>query len=437
MFRCINKNISNLALLSLLFASFAINAAVTSIVPAMRPFPQHVTYWTGTIKPNHVTQATRDLVTQSYYNAWKKEYLKQTPACGPGRYYIYVGKGADATEEVNPNTLNVSEGHGYGMLIFAYMAGFDPSAKTYFDGMLLYWRDHQARSGPGLMAWNQTRVGCKNATKKPDGTAMDDSTAATDGDLDIAYALLLADKQWGSLGKYNYRAEAIKVINAIMAREINPVTFHTALGDWVDPTNFKYFYGARSSDFTLSHMRAFQVASNDPRWINVINSTYNIVERIQRLYSPATGLLPDFIYTTNTGAKPVVGVYLESDHDGSYFNNACRTPWRIAMDYIFYGQAKSFTATNKFNAWIKRKTSGNPALIVDGYKLNGTALGSDNELHYVAPMGVAAMVGATNQVWLNKLWTNIANRPITDSRYFGNTLKMLALITMSGNAWKP
>ena len=155
------------------------------------------------------------------------------------------------------------------------------------------------------------------------------------------------------------------------------------------------------------------------------------------MYSPATGLLPDFIYTTNTGAKPVVGVYLESDHDGSYFNNACRTPWRIAMDYVFYGQAKSLTATNKFNAWIKRKTNSDPALIVDGYKLNGSALGSDNELHYVAPMGVAAMVGATNQVWLNKLWTNIANRPIADSRYFGNTLKMLALITMSGNAWKP
>ena len=147
--------------------------------------------------------------------------------------------------------------------------------------------------------------------------------------------------------------------------------------------------------------------------------------------------MPDFIEAINTGAKPPVGIYLETVNDGSYFNNASRTPWHVATDFLFYGQEKALTATNKFNAWIKRKTNSNPALIVDGYRLNGTAFGSDNELHFVAPAGVAAMVGAANQAWLNKLWTNITARPIANSLYFGNTLKMLALITMSGNAWKP
>ncbi|WP_449437807.1 glycosyl hydrolase family 8 [Pedobacter steynii] len=46
-------------------------------------------------------------------------------------------------------------------------------------------------------------------------------SCATDGDMDIAYALLLADKQWGSSGKINYKAEAISIINALKASIIH------------------------------------------------------------------------------------------------------------------------------------------------------------------------------------------------------------------------
>ena len=57
--------------------------------------------------------------------------------------------------------------------------------------------------------------GCKFPT--PDGK----SYSATDGDLDIAFGLLLADKQWGSAGAINYLAEARKVIAAIKMFEMN------------------------------------------------------------------------------------------------------------------------------------------------------------------------------------------------------------------------
>ena len=40
--------------------------------------------------------------------------------------------------------------------------------------------------------------------------------SATDGDLDIAYALLLADVQWGSIGEINYRGEAERTLEAIV-----------------------------------------------------------------------------------------------------------------------------------------------------------------------------------------------------------------------------
>ena len=56
-----------------------------------------------------------------------------------------------------------------------------------------------------------------------------ESGSATDGDLDIAFALLLADKQWGSGGAY--LAEAKKVIAAIKEKEMNAMTKLPLLAD--------------------------------------------------------------------------------------------------------------------------------------------------------------------------------------------------------------
>lgn len=213
------------AFLSFIAVSISSFAATAPTVVTKRPFPQHVVYAHGAIKPK-VAQATLDSVTGTFYRSWKTKYLRH--GCGAGRYYIFVAEGAKPGDvNIDPNTLTVSEGHGYGMMIFAWMAGYDVNAKTYFDGMVRYWKDHQAVKSPGLMAWKQMK-GCKNATEAKDGD--DGSTSATDGDLDIAYAFLLADKQWGSSGRFNYRQEANKVILAALTHETNPLTHHNFPG---------------------------------------------------------------------------------------------------------------------------------------------------------------------------------------------------------------
>jgi endoglucanase len=408
------------------------NAAPGVATPA-RAFPQHVAYAAGSIRPA-VAQAQLDAATGKFYNEWRRKYLR--PGCG-GRY-IYVAANTTAADDnafINRTTLTVSEAHGYGMLIFAWMAGFDPHAKTYFDGMVRYWIRFKATSGVGLMAWNQV-IGCANATKTPSGVAFDGGTSATDGDLDIAYALLLADKQWGSAGALNYRQLAISAIQAIRLRESNPITHHMLLGDWASPTS-KSYYHTRPSDFTLSHWRAFALATKHAEWTNILNSTYTIIQRLQTVYSPVTGLLPDFAIGVNTGARPPTGQLLEQPTDGAYSYNACRTPWRIGMDFLLYGDRRALTAVTKINTWIQRKSAGDPAKIVNGYRLNGAAIGAGPDLPFSAPLGVSAMVSSANQAWLNKLWASVVAVPVTDGDYFGNTLKMLSMIAMSGNAWKP
>ena len=99
------------------------------------------------------------------------------------------------------------------MLALVMLADADPEAKDLFDGMVRFFLDHPATSDPGPMAWDQVE-GCGNA-----GADVGGSNSATDGDLDIAYALLLADSKWGSTGAFDYRALAQRTLDAILAHE--------------------------------------------------------------------------------------------------------------------------------------------------------------------------------------------------------------------------
>lgn len=318
------------------------------------------------------------------------------------------------------------------MMIMALMAGYDSTAKTRFDGLYRFFKDHLTQKDPPLplMAWLQVEKGCRTR----------DSGTATDGDLDIAYALLLADKQWGSDGDIDYLQEAINVINAIMDKEINREAWlpFLANGDeeWLSKARYKY--GTRPSGFIGDHMRAFESATGDTRWSDVIDAIYTLIVTMQTNYSPLTGLLPDFVQDTNTAPRPVSRDYLEGRWDGQYSWNACRVPWRLGTDYLTSGDTRALDALDKINAWIREKTGERPSQIVSGYTRGGKPFG--NELHpmaFVAPFGVGAMVSMDNQEWLDRIWNLTVNRPRRMEDYYGNTLKLLAMITMSGNWWQP
>src|SRR5581483_5861742 len=120
---------------------------VNAQAPAF-PFPQHVVYTTGSIKPNNQTQVQLDNEVINFYNAWKPVYLKA--GCTAGEYYI---------EYINGNEICVSEGQGYGMVIVAYMAGYDPNAKTYYDGLYQWYKTHPSTINTTLMNWQQG-TGC-------------------------------------------------------------------------------------------------------------------------------------------------------------------------------------------------------------------------------------------------------------------------------------
>ena len=414
-----------LRLMLALSANFFATRAGAADAPALRPFPQHTRYAAGSILPGHVSQAQRDDAALAFYRSWKAKYL--VPSRTPGQFYVRVdeeqGKGK------GPKKIAISEGHGYGMLIAAFMAGTDPQARELFDGLWRFARAHPSRKNPRLMAWMQV-AGEKNS---PGG----DDDSATDGDLDIAQALLLADAQWGNAGPIHYRDEARALIAAIKQDEINAKTWTAKLGDWTDAGD-AMFFSTRTSDFVPGHFRAYQIVTEDRDWSRVIEAGYAMLGGVQSRFSAKTGLLPDFVIAVDKEPRPPSGKHLEGKHDGHYSYNACRVPLRLGLDFLLHGEPRAKAALTPMNTWLKAATGGQPARIVAGYDLAGKILDRDDRsMAFTACFGVGAMCDAANQEWLDALWAHIAASDDPGDRYYARTLKMLSLIAMSGNWWSP
>jgi endo-1,4-beta-D-glucanase Y len=379
------------------------------------PFGSHqFPYLAGTLRPTG-SQSTLDNAVVNYYSRWKSAFVRQN--CGNGWYEV-ISPDAD-----HPY---VAEAQGYGMMIVATMAGADPNAKTILDGMVKYMLAHPSVHNSNLLAAEQDSS-CRS---------VDGSDSATDGDLDVALGLLLADKQWGSAGTYNYHDLAVKHINAIKANEVNPTTHLLKLGDWSTCCDSLY-WTTRPSDFMLDHMRAFRAATGDTAWDTIRTAHQNLITNLQSQYAPNTGLLPDFVVDTNTTPRPAPGQVLEDPNDGKYWWNSCRTPWRIGTDAITGGSTASLSSARKINSWIKSKTGGNPNNIAVGYTLGGTAISSGSEPAFFAPFAVAATTDANSQAWLDALWTKMLNTSFTSTDYYSTSIQLQVMIIVSGNYWLP
>lgn len=359
----------------------------------------------------------------AFYQNWKARYLRQNAyVTDETQYYVYYSEDTYSGGEAVPVT--VSEAHGYGMLIAVSMADYDPDARAIFDGMVRYYQAHPSEIGPHLMAWQQSDNG--KALTETDG-----ADSATDGDMDIAYALLLADKVWGSDGSFDYAAMGKAVIGDIMTYEVNQETWTLSLGDWTygESAGSKYYGATRASDFILQYLPVFASVSGDDRWTKVYDSTNAIIDSMVDTYG--TGLLPDFLIPDGKGGyQPAPENYLEDVTDGQYGYNSCRVPWRIGMDAENNLAARK--CVNALNQFIQKQTGGDPWEIMAGYTLDGEPTADYNDLCFTAPFLVAAKYSADAD-WNAQLRDCVVN--YGDDVYFGDTIKMLCLI-VDADAWQ-
>jgi endo-1,4-beta-D-glucanase Y len=375
----------------------------------------HVAFPPGTLRPSK-SQEDLDDATAAFYDRWKQLYV--IDGCGPEQKRIRMEAG---------KIWSVSEGQGYGMVIVALMAGHDPEAQSIFDQLFHYARRHRSDFDRALMAWAQDEH-CQDVEGRD---------SATDGDLDIAYGLMLADRQWGSKGAIDYREEAVATLAAITKRTVDPATGLTLLGDWVAPDG-DYAHATRTSDWMVDHFRAFATI-DAATWNRAVDAHLDLALKLQEGFAPQTGLLPDFVTDTTEDPKPAPPKFLEADTDGDFAWNACRTPWRLGTDAVLSGDKRSIAAVRRMTQWIRVATADDPGRIAESYKLDGTVLDPTMSMAFAAPFAVAAMSASAetpgSQGWVDALWDQmIATEP---QGYYPDSIKLQAMITMGGNWWSP
>lgn len=296
--------------------------------PVTRPFPQEIDF-KGMNKPS-LSQETLNKQTLKFYQNWVNTYIE--PYSFTNGIENGEGQGYIIKAETNPpilingrETISQSEAHGWAMKVMVLMAGQEENSKEIFDGMYRVYRNWPCKDHRDLMSW---------ALPKDGDFSADKLASATDGDMDIAYALLLANDQWGGGPEgsdISYYDAAVRIIealeenNILRAPENKPNAPHfprLGIGDNDEHQGYIHAKSTRSSDFMLSHIKLFdEVRSNhkykkayDGIWKEVLDVMFEITNEIQ---NPNTGLMPDFMGNENNDFSTPITTFKGISDEGA------------------------------------------------------------------------------------------------------------------------
>lgn len=464
-------------------------------IEAHFPFPQHDAlgqYAVSPLRPQGMTPEETDEMVIDLFRAILRNDLivdENGPRDRDGfRMVIRHSLGYELTEGmIEWCHINVSESQGYGMMMMAYLAGSEDrlglnaeewifgstGLKDYYDAMLRTVMAYPSVLGNRLFAWELN--GYMDDPDKPFGYVLEngvklapfsrpeDGDSATDGDMDIIYSLLLADKQWGSDGQYNYLKIAREMLADLWSYCVHD-TYHTLLlGDWVKESDDQALGSAtRPSDFILTHLKAFKEADPDHDWQSVIDATVGVLQEIsaaEKTLEHNYGLLPDFVSRkADDSGWAVAPADLLEGTDDAFAYNACRTPWRLGADYLLHGD----TAVDGFslyqdilaplNDFANEKGVENLGPVeLDGFGGESGRFDWTEPDLFAAPFLLAA-VGAGDQAMVDDFyagwttWKNMGDddwQPFEaglagyDGDTYGDYIQMLVLLTAGGNWWTP
>jgi len=360
-----------------LFFLFTMNSKAQN-----HPFPQNVNYAFG-VKP---TTITSDLV-KTEYNRFKSSLVTK---CGSSLRVIYS----------DDKTQTRGEAIGFGMILAGYMGD-----KETFDGLFDFYKSKRTSEAKNMMAWNVT---C-------DGYV--DKGSATDVDIDVAYALIVGFNQWG--GTYLHESKQIlKLLSTNMITSCSGVKilypgYNSGVWGGCNETDIQYY--------TPAFFRIFAKVSGDEIWNQLADDSYVVLNASAH---SETGLVPDW-QTAN-------GIGLPPSYRTAYFRyDACRVPWRMALDYLWNGNEKAGIWCTKVSNWAYKI---GPANIKDGYNLDGTPNnGGDHNSAFVGGLAVSSM--CNTQKMADDFGTEM--KKIDDTYWFNLSTRCLYLVTMSGNFWQP
>lgn len=337
---------------------------------------------------------------QQIYNQWQYKYIVKTSQGS------YVNTSANSK-----NRIALSEAQGYGMLI-SVLNNQDKASESQFHDFFTYYT-HNRIKGTSLMSWRYI-----NGSKTQKQTDLNNN--ATDGDLYIAYALILASEKW-SQHKPLYKTTAKQILNDILTYNVNHNNNILTVGNWANASS-KYQNLMRTSDVLPSFFDKFYKFSNNSQWrlikTKMLDSLY------QASHKSKVGLVPDFIQVTN--GNKVHSLSQDKNlklnkHDDDYYYNAFRVPYNLAINKNKSSKEKQvLTEMMKFFSSLQ-KISG-------GYTMSGKPLNKFQSTSISAPIFYASSISQRWQT-LHREQSFVLDYGSLNHNYYDDTLLVLVLFS--------
>jgi endo-1,4-beta-D-glucanase Y len=257
----------------------------------------------------------------------------------------------------------VSEGQAYALLRAVWM-----DDRQTFDRVYRWTESHLSRQrakGDHLLAWRWGR-------QKDGGWGVLDWTAASDADEDYALALLFAARRWEDPGidVPPYRERALTVLADILSKATRRGTdgrLYLIPGDWNEEALI-----VNPSYFAPAWYRIFYEATNDPRWLELIESSYHAIDTVaSRLEDRAgVGLMPDWAALAADGRFVPAG-----DLSDAHGWDAFRAAWRVGLDWLWFKEPRAHRyLAGRLYPFLKAEWDRNGGRLPARYSYEGTPL---------------------------------------------------------------
>lgn len=371
-------------------------AAVAGTAAPKYPFPQNMK------SPHGTTALYADpSVIKEHFEKWKGAWYDASQG------WIYAPEGTCST---------VSEAIAYGMMITVYMDDGTNGAKDMFDKLYNTWKSNGGNGGG--MNW---RIGCDGG-----------SGSASDADFDAALALIMASKQWSN---DSYLNDAKTIISWIGSHDIDGNNSVKGGSNWSDAFNPSYG--------TLANFELFAKVTGDSKW-NTVKSKAE--QDLLACQNSKTGLVPDWC-DWNSHQPTKTSANVAQADDPGFFDDAARTPWRMAWAYYWYGNSNAKKFNDKIVSWMYTESKMNAAGINSGYYVDGRSSSARDVFvssTFSGGMGLAAASSNEAEPFLETVYKTLKSMTscakaqgcgdnVPGEKYYPATLNILYLLLMTGN----
>ncbi|MEG0732936.1 MAG: glycosyl hydrolase family 8 [Vagococcus sp.] len=342
-------------------------------------------------------QSNNDKLQKEIFQDWYDSYVQKNSQGA------FVNTSNDGSRPIA-----LSESQGYGMLTMVMAAKKGYIEEKEFIPFVTYYENHQLSEDNYLMNWKQESIKGKWQNY--------DKNSATDGDLDVAYALIQASEIWPT-STINYEEKAVHLLKSIKDYTYNEKTKVLTVGNWATLSK-EYWNLFRPSDVVPTHFDKFYNVTKDNFWQEVKENSLTYLTQLSS--QNEFGLIPDFAWIESNDIVPAASKDVATKDDGNYGYNSLRLPFRLAHSK----DEKAKKVNEKLLTFLADQEQ-----VKAGYTLSGKALADYPSISYSAPILLATSEEKKfSGLYADARW--IMHEKVLGKDYYGDTLKVLSVLQL-------